>query len=169
MSAYLFFWFLCSFGSRSKRPRALQLLIKMLIRLCLMREGLVLSYWNFLFNSSQWPSSLSPPQHTNILLLWHKQETLSEFDRAFNIITLICKCNHTLCLLSMQNKAVCVFTQWQMSITTCVALQNMCWSMTIVNGRIKTLMGVTRSNILSSCFKWEVSGNQDKITYYLWQ
>ena len=41
--------FCSSFGSRSERPRALQLLIKMLIRWCLMWEGLVLLYRNFLF------------------------------------------------------------------------------------------------------------------------
>ena len=40
--------FCSSFGSRSERPRVLQLLIKMLIR-CLMWEGLVLLYRNFLF------------------------------------------------------------------------------------------------------------------------
>ena len=40
--------FCCSFGSRSKRLRVLQLL-KMLIRLCLMWDGLVLLYWNFVF------------------------------------------------------------------------------------------------------------------------
>ena len=38
-----------SFGSRSEWPRALQLLIKMLIRRCLMWEGLVLLYRNFVF------------------------------------------------------------------------------------------------------------------------
>ena len=41
--------FRSSFGSRSERPCVLQLLIKMLIR-CLMWEGLVLLYRNFLFN-----------------------------------------------------------------------------------------------------------------------
>ena len=44
--------FCSSFGSRSERPRALQLLIKMLIRWCRMWEGLVLLYRNFLFK--QW-------------------------------------------------------------------------------------------------------------------
>ena len=42
--------FCSSLGSRSERPRALQLLIKMLIRWCLMWEGLILLYRNFLFN-----------------------------------------------------------------------------------------------------------------------
>ena len=39
--------FCISFGSWSERPCVLQLLIKMLIRLCLMWEGLVLLYKNF--------------------------------------------------------------------------------------------------------------------------
>ena len=39
--------FCISFGSWSERPCVLQLLIKMLIRLCLMWEGLVLLYQNF--------------------------------------------------------------------------------------------------------------------------
>ena len=43
--------FCSSFGNRSEWPRALQLLIKMLIRLCLSWEGLVLLYQNFLFKS----------------------------------------------------------------------------------------------------------------------
>ena len=43
-----------SFEIRSKQPRALQLLTKMLIRLCPIWEGLVLLYWNFLFNCVVW-------------------------------------------------------------------------------------------------------------------
>ena len=43
--------FCSSFRSRSERPHALQLLIKMLIRLCLMWEGLVLLYQNFFLNA----------------------------------------------------------------------------------------------------------------------
>ena len=44
--------FFSSFGSRSERPRALQLLIKMVIRWCLIWEGLVLLYQNF-YNRTQ--------------------------------------------------------------------------------------------------------------------
>ena len=43
--------FCSSLGSRSERPCALQLLIKMLIRWCLMWEGLFLLYRNFLFKT----------------------------------------------------------------------------------------------------------------------
>ena len=43
--------FCSSFGSRSKGPCALQLLIKMLIRWCLMWEGLVFLYRNFVFKT----------------------------------------------------------------------------------------------------------------------
>ena len=44
--------FCSSFGSRSERPRTLQLLIKMLIRLWLMWEGHVLLYRNLLRSST---------------------------------------------------------------------------------------------------------------------
>ena len=57
--------FCSSFGSRSKRPRALQLLIKMLIRLCLMWEGLHLLYRNFLFKDYLVQAKIPSREQTN--------------------------------------------------------------------------------------------------------
>ena len=59
--------FCSSFRSRSERPRALQLLIKMLIRLCLMWEGLVLLYRNFLFKVN---TALCIVYCTCAILIW---------------------------------------------------------------------------------------------------
>ena len=50
VSLFLFVLFCNSFGSRPERSGALQLLIKMLIRLYVMWEGLVLLYRNFVSN-----------------------------------------------------------------------------------------------------------------------
>ena len=53
---FVFMVLICnSFGPSSERPRAVQLLIKMLIRLFLKYEGLVLLYRNFVFNGAFTP------------------------------------------------------------------------------------------------------------------
>ena len=73
---YLFVFmvsFCSSFGSRSERPRALQLLIKVLIRWCLMWEGLVLLYQNFLLSYSLSSSSIAQGGR----LLLHPRKRLS--------------------------------------------------------------------------------------------
>ena len=50
---FVFMVLICnSFGTRLEWPCMLQILIKMIIRLCLMWEGLVLLYWNFMFKHS---------------------------------------------------------------------------------------------------------------------
>ena len=62
MALRLLIWFyglICSsFGSRSEQPRALQLLIKMLIRLCLKWEGFVFLYF-YMQNSLKLAKPLS--------------------------------------------------------------------------------------------------------------
>ena len=59
--------FCSSFRSRSKRPCVLQLLIKMLIKLCLLWEGLVLLYWNFLFKQKVGPHFPTNLENSNVL------------------------------------------------------------------------------------------------------
>ena len=57
-----------SFGSRLERPCVLQLLVKMLIRLCLMWEGLALLYRNFVFKS--WVNVKTPPGFYQLLFMF---------------------------------------------------------------------------------------------------